>query len=189
MRRPNSNLFMPVLASCFAVQLFAQANTPMNATAQTPASAPAQQPALVPRPASVPAPADGRIKLDVVVTGKRGDPISGLGLKDFTVLDNKKAQTILGFHVEEGNAQAPEMPTEVILVLDAVNTTFEQAAFARQKTAKFLTHNGGHLPYPTTVAMFSAQGLRIQPRPSSDGNELAAMLDQASAGRLRNSPR
>lgn len=173
---------MPVLASCFAVYLFAQTNAATTATAQSPASPAVQEPALVPRPASVPVGADGRIKLDVVVTGKQGGPVSGLELKDFTLLDNKKAQTILGFHVEEGSAQTKEMPTEVILVLDALNSTFQQAAFVRQQTAKFLTQNGGHLVYPTSIAMFSTEGLRIQPRPSSDGNALAAMLEQASAG-------
>ncbi len=181
MCRPNSKFFMPVLASCFAVHLSAQVGAPTTA-AQSPASPAVQEPALVSRPAPVPAAADGRIKLDVIVTGKQGGPVSGLELKDFTILDNKKAQTILGFRVQEGNAQPRELPAEVILVLDAVNSTFQQAAFARQKTAKFLTQNGGHLAYPTTIAMFSTEGLRIQPRPSSDGNALAAMLDQTNAG-------
>jgi VWFA-related protein len=179
MRHANSGFFMPVLASCLAVHLFSQA--PATAS-QSPPSPAVPEPALVSRPASVPEAADGRIKLDVVVTGKQGSPVSGLELKDFTILDNKKAQTILGFHVEAGSAQARQMSAEVILVLDAVNSTFQQAAFARQQTAKFLAQNGGHLAYPTTIAMFSTEGLRIQPRPSSDGNALAAMLDQASAG-------
>jgi VWFA-related protein len=112
--------------------------------------------------------------------GKQNGPVSGLELKDFTLLDNKKSQTILGFHAEDGSAQTKEMPPEVILVLDAVNSSFEQASFARQQTAKFLTQNGGHLTYPTTIALFSKEGLRIQPRPSTDGSALAALLDQAS---------
>ena len=177
LRRPNSNLLLPALASCFVVSLFAQTGAPTEPATQTPAS---QDPALMHRPTPVPAASDGRIKLDVVVTGKQGGQVSGLDIKDFTLLDNKKAQAILGFHAEDASRQA-QAPTEVILVLDTVNSTFQQAAFARQQTAKFLKQNGGHLAYPTSIALFSTDGLRIQPHPSTDGSALAALIDQASA--------
>jgi VWFA-related protein len=148
----------------------------MEGTTQSSAS---QGPALVHRPTPVPV-TGGRIKLDVVVTGKQGGPVSGLDIKDFTLLDNKKAQAILSFHEVDGSRQTREEPSEVILVLDSVNSTFQQAAFARQQTAKFLKQNGGHLAYPTSIALFSTDGLRIQPQPSTNGSALAALIDQAS---------
>jgi VWFA-related protein len=160
---------------------FAAAAGPGGAQAES-TSAPAQKdPALVLRPPPMPEIKDGRIKLEVVVSGKQGAPVSGLELKDFTVLDNKQMQKILGFHALSGGAQTPVAPVEVILVVDAVNSTFQQVAFARQQTVKFLTQNGGHLAYPTTIAVFSADGLHIQPRPSNDGNALAEVLGQADA--------
>ena len=144
--------------------------------------APVQKdPVLALRPAAKPEIQNGRIKLEVVVSGKQGAPIFGLDIKDFTVLDNKQPQRILGFHAVSGSDLTPETPVEVILVVDVANGTFQQAAFARQQAAKFLTQNGGHLAYPTTIAVFSSEGLRIQPRPSNDGNALAAVLGQADA--------
>jgi VWFA-related protein len=176
LQRPNFNLFFPVFASCFIVSLFAQTGAPTEPATQSSAS---QDPALLHRPTAVPV-TDGRVKLEVVVTNKQGGPVPGLDLKDFTLLDNKKSQAILGFKAEEGSRQT-QVPTEVILVLDTVNSTFQQAAFARQQTAKFLTRNGGQLAYPTSIALFSTDGVHIQPQPSTDGSALAALIEQASA--------
>jgi VWFA-related protein len=173
---------MPVLAFCFASSNIAQTSAPTARSAQPSASPAEQEPALVHRAPPATVDEGGRIQLNVVVTGKQGGAVSGLELKDFTLLDNKRAQTILGFHAEEGSAQTRDKPAEVILVLDTVNSTFQEAAFAQQQTAKFLTQSAGHLAYPTSIAVLSTDGLHIQPRPSIDGSALAALLDQAGAG-------
>jgi VWFA-related protein len=136
-------------------------------------------PVLAQRPLPGAVSTEGRIQLDVLVTRKQGGAVPGLEIKDFTLLDDKQEQKILGFHAEDGNGQTT--PMEVILVLDTVNGTFQQAAFARQQTAKFLALNGGRVDHPTLIAVFSNEVLRIQPRPSTDGTVLAKVLDQASA--------
>jgi len=189
MRRARSNLLMLVWACCFAGALIARTCAPIAASAQSTATPAIQDttpqgPVLTHRSASAPEAAGRRIQLDVVVTDKQGAPFFGLERNDFTLLDNKKAQGILAFHASKENTitSTPETPSEVILVLDAVNGTFQEAAFAREQTAKFLRQNGGHLAIPVSIAVFTSEGLRIQPRPSSDGNALAALLEQASAG-------
>jgi VWFA-related protein len=131
------------------------------------------------RPAPKPESSEGRIQLDVVVRGKQGGPVAGLELKDFTLLDNKKPQPIVSFKPVE--APAAGGPGEVILLLDLVNSSFEQASIARQQIKQVLEQNGGHLPYPTSIMVLSPDGLRIQPHPSTNGNALAAMLGQAGA--------
>jgi len=50
---------------------------------------------------------DDRIYLDVVVTPKSGEPVSGLQQQDFTVMDNKAPVAISSFRAVEG-AQAQE---------------------------------------------------------------------------------
>lgn len=140
-----------------------------------------KDPVLSVRPAPAPPVVDGRIKLDVVVTGQQGRAVSGLEVKDFTVLDNKQVQTILGFHAASESASESTTPVEVILLLDAVNSRFQQAAIARQQISKFLLQNEGHLAYPTSIALFTKEGLRIQPRPSRDGNALAQALNHETA--------
>ena len=141
----------------------------------------AKSPQLVARPAPKPESTEGKIQLDVVVTSKQGGPVSGLELKDFAILDNKKSQDILSFHAVDAGAGAAGRPAEVILLLDLVNSTFEQASVARAQIQKFLEQNGGHLTYPTSIMILTQEGLRIQPRPSTDGNALVSVLGQVDA--------
>jgi VWFA-related protein len=121
----------------------------------------------------------GPIQVDVVVAAARqGAPVSGLEEGDFTILDNKKPQNIVSFQAIDGAAPAAARQVEVILLLDLVNSSFEQAAIAQQQMVKYLEQNGGHLSYPTSIAIFSPKdGLRIQPNPSTDGNHLAVQLN------------
>jgi hypothetical protein len=57
-------------------------------------------------------PGSGRIVLDVVVTPKSGQPVSGLQQQDFTVLDNKVPQALTAFQAVDGR----QAQVEVILV-------------------------------------------------------------------------
>ena len=139
-------------------------------------------PVLSVRPAPAPPIVDGRIKLDVVVTDKLGRPVSGLELKDFTVLDNKQTQKILAFQAVNGAAAATGPPVEVILLFDTVNATFEQVAIAREQIGRFFRQNGGHLEQPVSIFVFTNEGLQVQLRPSMDGNALMAVLDQVKPG-------
>jgi VWFA-related protein len=121
---------------------------------------------------------DGRIQLVVVVTDKTGKPVPGLEAKDFTVKDTGRAVKISSFHALDGSlAGAP--PTKVVLVLDAVNMGFTQAAFARTEMVKYLRQNGGHLAYPVSIYLFGNQGTEMHPPVSTDGNALADGLAKA----------
>jgi VWFA-related protein len=160
-----------LLLCCSAIAVAQQ--TPVQETPPPPDS---KEPALQQRTSPSPGSSEGSIQLDVVVTGRQGDPVSGLDLKDFTILDNKKAQNILSFQTLGGPLPTTGPQVEVILLHDLENATFEQAAVTQAQIVKFLQQNGGHLPYPTSLAIFSDQGLRMLPTPSTDGNHLAAQL-------------
>jgi VWFA-related protein len=123
-------------------------------------------------------PGDGNIHLDVVVTPKSGPPVSGLQQQDFTILDNKVPQTILTFQTVRGR----EAPVEVVLVLDDVNTGFENVAYERSEIEKFLRTDGGQLAHPMALAFLTDDGIKVQGEFSSDGNELSAALDKSSFG-------
>ncbi|MFZ0662731.1 MAG: VWA domain-containing protein [Acidobacteriaceae bacterium] len=119
------------------------------------------------------------ITLDVVVTPKRGgEPVSGLTAGDFTVLDNKVPQKITLFYAVDGS----EAPIKVILVVDAVNSYYQTVAYERGQIDKFLRANGGHLAYPTQLAIFTDTGTQIQNGFSQDGNALSASLDHFTVG-------
>ena len=109
------------------------------------AGASAQDPVLSVRPAPAPDSAPGRIRLDVVVTGRQGTPVPDLKKEDFTLTDNKQPRKIVDFELVDGSGAKAGQPAEVILLIDTVNATFQQVAVAREQIAKFLRQNGGHL--------------------------------------------
>ena len=137
------------------------------------ATAPAQQ--LQPPSAK---PASRTISLDVVVSPKGGTPVSGLQKQDFTLLDNKTPQPITSFRAMGAN----DAPVEVILVIDSVNTTYQNIAYIRDEVDKVLRANDGHLDYPTTLAFLSDDGAHLQNGFSKDGNALSASLDNYAIG-------
>src|ERR1700683_4539066 len=116
--------------------------------------------------------------LDVVVTRKSGPPVSGLEQQDFTLIDNKLPQTITSFRALGGTAGR----VEVLVVVDAVNVDYEKVAYVRQEIEKFLRADGGHLPQPTALALFTDQGTQIQESLTTDGNALSAALDKYTVG-------
>jgi VWFA-related protein len=169
-------VLLPLLAFAQEADAVAGAGRSLGQAAAAPLT---QGPELKIRPA--PTPQEGRIQIDVVVTDKSGKPVSGLELKDFTLLDNKVPTKIVSFHAVGTNAQPTDPPAEVILLLDAVNLGYLTLAQTRDEIAKFLRQNGGHLAMPVSVALFTDDGVKILLEPSTDGNALAAELDKARA--------
>ena len=72
-----------------------------------------------------------RITLDVVVTDKSGKPVPGLQQQDFTVLDDKQPQKILSFSATDETGEATGSPEQVILLVDAVNNSFDGVGYER----------------------------------------------------------
>jgi VWFA-related protein len=141
-------------------------------------------PALVERPPAKAArpgaaiTAEGSIHLDVVVSDANGKPATGLLPMDFTIQDDNQTRKILSFRSHDGVNVKPDPPVEVILVVDTVNLPFTQISFIHQEIARFLRENNGRLAQPVSLMLLSEGGLRIQPRPSVDGNALLTVLDQ-----------
>jgi VWFA-related protein len=123
---------------------------------------------------------EGRINLDVVVTDASGKPVSGLGLNDFTLLDNNQPAKILSFHAVEAKSNSDEPPVEVILLIDRVNLDANYVAFERQEVEKFLVRNGGHLAQPVSIFDLTSSGLEVARAPSTDGTALATQVRQLS---------
>jgi VWFA-related protein len=125
-----------------------------------------------------PAAADNKIYLDVVVSPKSGPPVTGLQQQDFTLFDNKSAQTITSFQAFTGR----EAQVQVVLVIDAVNTDAQNIGYERIQIDKFLRAEGGHLAYPLAIAVFTDKGIQNVADFSTDGNALSATLDSDNIG-------
>jgi VWFA-related protein len=122
--------------------------------------------------------ASAAIHLDVVVTAKSGPPVADLQQSDFTVLDNKTPQPILSFQAVAGD----KAPIEVVIVVDAVNSSFQRVAFVRGQLDKFLRANEGRLAHPVALALFTDKGIQLQNEFSSDGNAIAGSLNSSNLG-------
>lgn len=112
------------------------------------------------------------IHLDVLVTNRPGQPVTGLEQKDFTLLDDKTPRDITSFEEVDGRKE----PVEVILLIDAVNTGYTVIAQERNEIDRFLRANGGKLTFPTSLAVFGDQGIKMQSGYSRDGNGMADAL-------------
>lgn len=140
-------------------------------------------PQLQPRPANSPADVSREIMLDVQVTDHSGTAVRGLQQEDFTLLDDKQPQDILSFREANGAVQAAADPvTEIFLVVDAVNTGVRTVPYERDAIKQFLLRNGGQLPQPVSLIVFTSGETKIQSQPSRDGKSLVELYDQYETG-------
>jgi VWFA-related protein len=61
----------------------------------------------------------------------------------------------------------------VFLMMDMVNSGLVDVSFMREEVERFLRQNGGQLPQPTTVVLFTDAGFETVGATSQDGNKLA----------------
>ena len=95
------------------------------------------------------------VLVDVVVTDKAGKPLTDLKAQDFKIEENGKAQKVAVFSApgERSAPTAPSLPPGIysnrpeyrtppqavsVVLLDAVNTSFKDQAYARSQMLKYL---------------------------------------------------
>ncbi len=120
---------------------------------------------------------EGRLTLDLQVTNAKGQAVHGLTLSDLRLSDNGAPRDLTSLHEIAGRTSQP--PVEAILILDAMNASFESVGILRQGVDRFLKQDGGHLPIPISLVFLTDTGTRIS-KPSVNGLELAEDL-----GKLR----
>ncbi len=162
--------FTGVFFCCFILSVFAQQQ------AVSPSVAPSAN------SSTQASPDDHRISIDAVVTDKSGRPVAGLSEQDFTLLDGKQRQAITSFRAVD-DTHKPNHPVQAIFVVDAVNTSLQTILYERKEVNRFLLQNGGKLPVPATLMIFTETSAQMQPVPTTDGNALADELNSSDVGR------
>jgi len=119
----------------------------------------------------------GHISINVVVSDKLGHPVAGLEEGDFTLLDNKQPQKLVGFRALENKAS----PVHVIIMVDMINTGFDAVARERQELEQFLKEDGGELANPTSIGVFADSGLKVGTGSTRDGNALLAAFNKTQS--------
>ena len=151
-------------------------------SAQSPQATDQDHPALSHRPP--PSPAEGQIKLDVLVTDAAGPGRSRVFSRAISLcsMTRNRNRYFSSARPDGSIGQGvAEPPVEVILLIDATNNSLHNIAFERDQISKFLRQHGGHLAQPLTLMIFSERGVQVGPQPSTDGNGLAAEIDKSGS--------
>ncbi len=140
------------------------------------------------------------VVLDVVVTDKKGQPITDLKPSDFEVLEDKVPQTIRSFeppsaHALPATQMTPEQAkaevydpakpanfgqTSVnILVLDQLNTHFADSSFARRQMKDYLQSQSEVLAQPTTLLVVYQDHFKLLQQFTRDRAKLLTALAKA----------
>ncbi len=137
------------------------------ATAQTP-----QPPQPSPPSAAIPTirVTSRLVFLDVTVLDKKGRPVvTGLTQDDFLITEEKKPQRIFSFeppevHTLDLHPGAPNADGEAprtILVLDLLNSSFEDFAYIRYEVHRYLVSSPAQLRSPTELMLVGNESLEL----------------------------
>jgi VWFA-related protein len=98
--------------------------------------------------------------LDVTVVDKKGRPVvTGLTKDDFTITDDGKPQRIFSFDAPATGAKTADDAPATILVLDLLNTPFEDTSFARYSIRRYLALQPERLISPTELMVLNNTSL------------------------------
>jgi VWFA-related protein len=153
------------------------AATSLVLRAQNPAE---QSPAAPARNAAVTPEATGTMTIHVTVSDKNGHAIEGLQESDFSLLDNKQPQKLLGFRAVDA-AVLKSDPVHVVIVVDMINTNVITVGREREEVGAYLKDNSGELLNPTSIAVIADSGVKAAPGSTQDGNKLLAAFNQTQS--------
>lgn len=131
------------------------------------------------------------VVLDTVVTDQAGKVVRGLTQNDFQVFENGVPQTIRNFVAADEQPQVPaaarvdrnghedwgDAPL-TILVVDAMDTPFEELAYARDSAKNYLKRQPAELVTPTILLWLDDSGIHALIRFTRDRDAVLTALDR-----------
>lgn len=152
--------------------------------AQNPALAPSTNPNAPANTPNAPIPTleatIHEVVMDVVVTDNAGRPVAGLAQQDFALREDGAPQTIRSFEAVTAGQPLTESTPHTILLIDEMNTEFEDMAFARYSIDKLLKRSNG-LSEPTALYVLTNTGIKILANYTRDPQVLDTALKQHAA--------
>jgi VWFA-related protein len=160
-------LFLPLTA----VALFAQTSAqPAISSASSQQSAPAGDSAPVFNAIT------RNVVLDAVVTDKKGDVVTGLTRNDFVIREDGAPQQIQSFDAVTAGTSREDATPHTILLVDELNTRFEDMAYTRYSVNLLLHRDGVKLDQPTALYILSNDGLHVLENYTRDPAAIDAAL-------------
>jgi len=145
-----------------------------------------------PRPEQAPVPtyhvSSKLVYLDVTVLDKKNHPVvSGLTKDDFSITEDKRPQTIFSFeppsaHALGASGDNPEGKAPVtIMVLDQLNSRFQDFAYIRWEANRFLQSQPKELPSAAELMIVGQNSLDLVQSFTRDRSELEDALQHIPA--------
>ncbi len=164
-------------AALVITAVIAMTCTTRRARAQNPAE---QSPAAPTQNAGVAPEAPRTMTIHALVSDNHGQAVEGLQESDFSLLDNKQPQKLLGFRADDA-AVLKSDPVQVLIVVDMINADLVTVAREREEVGAYLKDNGGELLNPTSIAVMADSGVKAAPGSTQDGNMLLAAFNQTQS--------
>jgi len=120
-----------------------------------------------------------RITLNVQVTDSSGNAVSDLHAADFKLYDNHQTRKIASFHAIYGQAFADA--TDILIVLDAVNSSEQTLATEKNAIFKFLVESHKPFTNPTGFALWFNGHLSAM-QPTIDRNAVGRAFVKLTKG-------
>lgn len=126
------------------------------------------------------------VYLDVTVLDKEGNPVvTGLTKDDFAITEDKRPQPVFSFeppepialNANEADHEGPGNPSAMILVLDRLNSRFEDFSFLRQSMRKYLEAQPDRLAGPAELMVLDNQSLELAQGYTRNKADLLYALD------------
>ncbi len=122
------------------------------------------------------------VVLDVVVTDAAGNPVRNLTRDDFALREDGKPQSIDSFSAVSDGQATTDVAPHTILIIDELNTEFEDIAYARYSLTKLLKRENGQLDQPTELLALTNKGLVILTGYTRSTQTLQTALDRHKTG-------
>ena len=111
-----------------------------------------------------------QLSLNVIVTDRSGLPVTGLQPADFHLFDNRSPAKL---------AQVQSDPhIEILLILDAINTSHGDLAHAEDQVRALLSKNGGHLVRPISILLLTDSEPKLKPGTNTAPSIVTALHDR-----------
>lgn len=123
--------------------------------------------------------ASHRVTMNVQVNDAAGKSVPDLSMKDFVLIDDHQPRKIAALREIDGTIMNDA--TEIVIVLDAVNSTTQELEAEKNGIFKYLAQSHGPLPYPTSFALWSNGHLKATAG-ITDRNELGRAFVRLTKG-------
>jgi VWFA-related protein len=119
--------------------------------------------------------------LDAVVTDKKGSVVTGLTRNDFVIREDNAPQEISSFDAVAAGTSTEDATPHTILLVDELNTRFEDMAYTRYSVNRLLHRDGVKLDQPTALYILSNDGLHVLANYTRDPAAIDAALSSHKA--------